>query len=99
MKPANAEDLAPLLKFDGGGNPDAVMLRYGEARRIGALLQPEVGLIVRLSGAGEDGHDIARPAEFLVDAAGTVRWVKLTDDFRIRARPEVVLQAIDDLHL
>jgi DhnA family fructose-bisphosphate aldolase class Ia len=52
-----AEDLAGLLTFDGGGTPDAVMLRYGEARRLGALLPPDVGLIVRISGAGEDGPD------------------------------------------
>lgn len=47
--------------------------------------------------AGEDGKDIARPAEFLVDASGTIRWVNLTDDLRIRARPEAVLQEIDRL--
>jgi peroxiredoxin len=46
---------------------------------------------------GEEGRDIARPAEFLVDARGTIRWVKLTDDVKVRARPEEVLQAIDSL--
>jgi len=46
---------------------------------------------------GEGGKDIARPAEFLVDAAGTIRWVNLTDDIRVRARPESVLAAIDRL--
>lgn len=44
---------------------------------------------------GEGDKDIARPAEFLVDAAGTIRWVNLTDDIRVRARPESVLAAID----
>jgi peroxiredoxin len=51
------------------------------------------------AGAGENGRDIARPAEFLVDASGGIRWVNLTDDIRVRARPEIVLQAIDDLQL
>ena len=46
---------------------------------------------------GPDGSDIARPAEFLVDAGGTIRWVNLTDDIRVRARPEAVLAAIDRL--
>ena len=46
---------------------------------------------------GEDGKDIARPAEFLLDAGGTIRWVNLTDDFRVRARPEAVLEAINRL--
>lgn len=49
--------------------------------------------------AGEGGADIARPAEFILDSSGRVRWVKLTDDFLIRARPEEVLQALDSLHL
>ena len=44
---------------------------------------------------GQEGQDLARPAEFLVDSGGTIRWVNLTDDLRIRARPEDVLQAID----
>lgn len=44
--------------------------------------------------AGEEGRDIARPAEFFVDSAGVVRWVNLTDDIRVRARPEAVLEAI-----
>ena len=50
-------------------------------------------------GAGENGRDIARPAEFLVDTAGGIRWVNLTDDIRVRARPEIVLQEIDYLQL
>jgi peroxiredoxin len=47
--------------------------------------------------AGADGGDIARPAEFLVDQTSTIRWVNLTDDIRVRARPESVLAAIDRL--
>ena len=46
---------------------------------------------------GPDGHDIARPGEFLVDSTGAVRWVDLTDDVKVRARPENVLKAIDQL--
>jgi peroxiredoxin len=46
---------------------------------------------------GEDGHDIARPAEFLVDSTGTIRWENLTGNIRVRARPEAVLKAIDEL--
>jgi hypothetical protein len=29
-------------------------------------------------GAGVNGHDIARPAEFLLDSSGTIRWINLT---------------------
>jgi peroxiredoxin len=42
-------------------------------------------------GGGPGGHDIARPGEFLVDSHGVVRWVNLTEDFRVRARAEQFL--------
>ena len=45
------------------------------------------------SGAGEGGQDIARPAEFLLDSRGIVRWVNLTEDFWVRASPEQLLEA------
>ncbi len=48
-------------------------------------------------GAGPEGKDITRPAEFLLDPKGIVRWRDLTDDFRVRTRPETVLQEIDRL--
>lgn len=49
------------------------------------------------TGAGTGGEDIARPAEILIDPTGTVRWVDLTEDYRVRARPETVLEAFDRL--
>ncbi len=45
------------------------------------------------TGGGPDGHDISRPAEFLVDSTGTVRWVNFTEDFRVRARADELLAA------
>ena len=45
------------------------------------------------AGAGENGKDIARPAEFLIDSSGNVRWVNLTENYMVRARPEQVLEA------
>ena len=41
---------------------------------------------------GPDEKDIARPAEFLVDASGVVRWRNLTEDLRKRATPEDILK-------
>ena len=49
-------------------------------------------------GAGSKGSDIARPAEFLIDSHGIIRWVNLTDNIAVRARPEQALQAFDELH-
>ena len=48
-------------------------------------------------GAGPKGADIARPAEFLLDSNGIVRWVNLTENIAVRARPEQVLQALNQL--
>lgn len=45
------------------------------------------------AGAGENGKDISRPAEFLLDSSGTVRWVNLTENYTVRARPEQILEA------
>ena len=47
--------------------------------------------LVHTDGGGK-GNDIARPAEFLVDSTGTVRWVNLTENYWVRARPEQVLE-------
>ncbi len=47
---------------------------------------------------GVDGADVARPAEFLIDASGKVRWLNLTEDFRVRTRPQQVLQAFDGMN-
>jgi len=44
-------------------------------------------------GGGPEGSDIARPAEFLVDTSGTVRWTNFTEDIRIRAKADQMLAA------
>ena len=41
------------------------------------------------------GADIARPAEFLLDSNGVVRWVNLTENIAVRARPQQVLDAFN----
>ena len=47
--------------------------------------------------AGISGEDIARPAEFLIDSSGTVRWLNLTENYWVRARPEQVLEVAKTL--
>ena len=49
------------------------------------------------AGAGVDGRDIARPAEFLLDSNGVVRWRNLTEDFRVRPSGEDLLKAAQSL--
>jgi peroxiredoxin len=49
------------------------------------------GIVHEKAGAG--GADIARPAEFLVDRNGIVRWRNLTESFRVRLRPQQILDA------
>ena len=44
-------------------------------------------------GGGPGELDISRPAEFLVDSSGIVRWVNFTEDVRVRARADEILTA------
>ena len=48
-------------------------------------------------GAGVGGADIARPAEFLLDPSGTVRWLHLTESPKVRVMGEEVLKVLDNL--
>ena len=43
------------------------------------------------------GKDIARPAEFLLDSTGTIRWRMVTENFFKIAQPEQVLEAARSL--
>ena len=56
------------------------------------LSDPSLTVIRRYDVAnGEE----ARPAEFLIDSSGTVRWRNLTNSMFVRARPEQILEAIE----
>ena len=44
------------------------------------------------AGAGINGQDISRPAEFLLDSSGVIRWVNLTEDYRVRARSDQIIK-------
>ena len=48
-------------------------------------------------GGGPEGHDIARPAEFLVDRSKIVRWTNFAEDIRVRARADEMLAAANRL--
>lgn len=61
------------------------------------LSDPNTEVIRRYSllhrGGGPDKTNIARPAEFLVDRSGVVRWTNFTEDIRVRARADEMLAA------
>jgi peroxiredoxin len=63
-------------------DPDAAVIRRYH------ILHPE---------GGPDGHDIARPAEFLVDSSKIVRWTNFAEDIRVRARADQMLAAATKL--
>ena len=82
-------------------NEESRSLAHGQGYTFALLSDPQA-LTIRAYGvlhphAGEGGRDIARPAEFLVDAAGTVRWRNLAETVLKRLRPETALQAIDGM--
>ena len=65
------------------------------------LSDPDAAVIRRYHilhpAGGPDEHDIARPAEFLVDSSKTVRWANFTEDIRVRARADQMLAAASRL--
>ena len=65
------------------------------------LSDPDTRVIRRYDvlhlGAGPKRADIARPAEFILDSNGVVHWVNLTENIAVRARPEQVLEALNQL--
>jgi peroxiredoxin len=63
-------------------DPDATVIRRYQ------LLHPR---------GGPEAHDISRPAEFLVDSSGTVRWTNFTEDIRVRARAKEMLEQASKL--
>jgi len=44
---------------------------------------------------GFRGADISRPAEFVIDRGGVVRWRNLTDDYAVRLDAAQALAAVD----
>jgi peroxiredoxin len=49
------------------------------------------------AGASIDGGDIARPATVVIGRDGRVAWRNLTENWRVRVRPDAVVAALDDL--
>ncbi len=47
---------------------------------------------------GMMGKDIARPAVFILNPEGRVAWSNLTDNWRVRVTPEVLIEALDSLN-
>jgi peroxiredoxin len=100
-----------LAEFDAAGvRPVAISVDAPEVSRNLAnksgytfpiLADPDAAVIRRYhilhTEGGPDGHDIARPAEFLVDSSKIVRWTNFTEDIRVRARADQMLAAATKL--
>jgi peroxiredoxin len=101
----------PLSDFDARGirivgiSIDPPEINRRQSQKLGysfpLLSDPKAEVIRRYDvlhpGAGPKGADIARPAEFLIDSNGMVRWVNLTENIAVRARPEQVLDAFNQI--
>ncbi|MGH0028935.1 MAG: peroxiredoxin family protein [Myxococcota bacterium] len=84
-------------------SPDSVEQNRGVAGRLGLgfpilsdpdlALTKELGLLHAGGGPPPDFADIPRPAVFIVQD-GTVRWRALTDNWRIRVRPDPLLEEV-----
>ena len=62
------------------------------------LADPELEAIkafgVLHEAGGMGGTDIARPATFLIDEQGQIIWRELTDNWRIRLRPQRLIDQL-----
>ena len=52
---------------------------------------------VRHAEGGMGGVDIARPAVFVLDRDGNIAWKDLTENWRVRVRPDEVLRQLERL--
>ena len=100
-----------LSEFDASGirvvgiSVDPPEINRRQSQKLGytfpLLSDPKAEVIRRYDvlhpGAGPKGADIARPAEFLIDSSRIVRWVNLTENIAVRARPEQVLSAFNQI--
>jgi mycoredoxin-dependent peroxiredoxin len=100
-----------LSEFDARGirvvgiSVDSPEINRRRSQKLGytfpLLSDPKAQVIRRYDvlhpGAGPKGADIARPAEFLIDSSRVVRWVNLTENIAVRARPEQVLGVFDGM--
>ena len=52
---------------------------------------------LRHAGASIEGKDIARPGVFIIGRDGQIAWRDLTDNWRVRVRPETILEQLKEL--
>ena len=108
IQTVNPNAIQPMVEWNDGVaaiSVDPPDVSQRQSRKLGytfpLLSDPHAKIIRRYDvlhpGAGPKGADIARPAEFLLDSDGIVRWVNLTDNIAVRARPEQVLAAFNRL--
>ena len=66
------------------------------------LADPQLSAIdayhLRHPNGNPTGTDIARPAIFILDRQGVIQWQWLTDNWRVRARPETILKQLAALY-
>jgi peroxiredoxin len=53
------------------------------------------GVLHEAGGIG--GVDIARPAIFIVDSDGRIAWRHVPENWRVRIRPETIIEALENL--
>jgi peroxiredoxin len=91
---------AEVLAVSADASADLLGLARAQGLSFPLLSDPRLEAIdaygLRHAGGGLEG-DIARPAVFIVDREGRIAWRDLTDDWRVRVRPERVLELLRTL--
>jgi len=93
LRDEDAEAVA--ISVDPPDKSRLIAERYG--LEFSLLSDPDLEVIdafgVRHRDGGLDG-DIARPAIFILDREGRIVWRELTENWRVRARPEPILERL-----
>jgi fructose-bisphosphate aldolase, class I len=94
-----AENTAALIKMGEAAGIDAVLLRWGEAKRVAPLLSPDTGLLVRLTAGSAAGGTV--PFEALVhsvDASISIGADGVCVDFKLGSdREDRMLAAVGEV--
>jgi len=73
-------------------------MREASGAQFEFLSDPEGRLLdalhVRHTGGGANGADIAQSSNFLISSDGELLWAHLSENYRTRVKPEVLLEVL-----
>lgn len=76
---------------------EKLKLDYSILSDVDLTVTKAYGLLHNDAMTADGTSDVARPAVFLLDRGGVIRWRQLTDNWRVRVRPETILKQLAEI--